>query len=458
MEKKGEAISLRGGGLHVVLDMMNEVERVVSEELETHPRFPDLHNRLGMIKFRRQDFQGAQASFETALSINSDYFVANQNLAYCLYEVGETDGAEELFRKGLHTDRKSLALNAIALLRVREERFEEAERALAEAASLDPSSALYPHNAAVTFFLQGRFEDAAQRLREAERLCPPYSEFFVEALIFTEGKLSPEAYREYLREQEINPHLSEIHDHLGHAYSANGIFKEAEHEYHLSLRTMPSLGNYYGNLALLYSAQEREQEVLLYLLKAVDAEPDSVKARAALAFEYSSRGLATEAMRQFEAARALRPGYADIRYNLGLLYLEMDRSEAAIEEFKAALETNSDYLFARNSLAFTLFKSGKLDEALDEYETVISSGLCSSDIYVNMGTACREKKLLEKSIDCFKQAVCLNPEYAPAYYQLGLAYQAKGQKEKARWAWKAYLEHAREDAVLEDVRKAVEQE
>jgi tetratricopeptide (TPR) repeat protein len=458
MEKKGEGISLRGGGLHVIVDLMNEVESVVQEELQTHPHFPDLHNRLGLIRFRRKDFEGARSSFETAVSINPRYFVANQNLAFCLGETGNIEAAEELFRKGLDTEQKPLGLNGLALLRLTQGRFSEAETAFTEAASIDPSNGLYPHNAAMAFFLQGKLEEATQSLRCAEKLCPPYSEFFGESLLFAEGRLSQDAYREYVRQQEINPHMKEVHDHLGHAYSANGMFAEAEEEYRLSVRTMPSLGNYYNNLALLYSAQEKEQEVLLYHLKAVDAEPNSVKARAALAFEYSSRGLATEAIRQFEAARALRPAYADIRYNLGLLYLEMGRAEDAIEEFKAALESNPNYTFARNSLAFTFFKRGMVDEALEEYEKVISSGLYSSDILVNMGIAFREKDALGRATEYFKQAISLNPEYAPAYYQLGLAYQAKGQKEKARWAWKAYLEHAKEDAMLEDVKKAMEQE
>ncbi len=458
METKGEGIRLRGGGLHVVLDLLNEVERVVKEELLTHPHFPDLHNRLGLIQFRREDFNAAKTSFETALSINPGYFVATQNLAFCLCETGDYAAAEELFKKGSDTEQRPLALNGFAFLRLRQGRFGEAEKALAEAVSLDASNALYPHNAAVAFFLQGKLEDTARCLRDAEKLCPPYSEFFAEALVFAEGRVSQEGFREYIRQQEVNPHMGELHDHLGHAYSANGMFAEAEEEYRLSVRTMPSLGNHYGNLALLYAAQDREQEVLLYHLKAVDAEPNSVNARAALAFEYSSRGLASEAIRQFEAARALRPVYADIRYNLGLLYLEVGRTEEAVHEFNAALESNPNYTFARNSLAFTLFKQGMLDEALDEYEKVVASGLYSSDILVNMGIAHREKDALGKAIDYFKQAISLNPEYASAYYQLGLAYQAMGQKEKARWAWKAYLEHAKEDAMLEDVKRAIEQD
>ncbi|UCF79746.1 MAG: tetratricopeptide repeat protein [Candidatus Eiseniibacteriota bacterium] len=458
MEKKGEAISLRGGGLHVVLDMMNEVERVVREELEIHPDFPDLHNRLGLIQFRREDFEGARTSFEAALSVNPDYFVAGQNLAFCLTEKGRLGEAESVFSRGLEGEGRALALNAVALLRLKEGRFEEAEEKLREAASNDPRSALYPHNLAMASFLRGKPDDAARNLREAEKLCPPYSEFFGEALLFAEGRVSEEAFKEYLRQQEVNPHLSELHDHLGHAYSANGMFSEAEQEYRLSLRTFPSLGNYYGNLALLYSAQDREQEVLLYHLKAVDAEPNSVKARAALAFEYSARGLAVEATKQFEAARALRPNYADIRYNLGLLYLELERTDDAMEELRAALEANPDYLFARNSLALVLFRRGDLDEALNEYEKVVSSGLCSSDILVNMGIACREKQALDRALEHLKNAICLNPEYAPAYYHLGVTYQAKAQKEKARWAWKAYLEHAQEDAELEEVRKAMEKE
>jgi tetratricopeptide (TPR) repeat protein len=458
MEKKDQDVPLRSGGLHVVLDIMTEVERVVTEELETHPRFPDFQNRLGLIRFQRQDFEGAKACFEKALSVNPNYQVAKSNLGFSLWELGRIEPAETVFREALRTDRKAYALNELAILRLRQGRCSEAEVLLKEAVSQDPRNALYPHNLAAAFFLQNKVEEAAGSLREAARICPLYLDFFSEALLFSENRLLSDSYREYMSQQELNPYLSELHDHLGHAFAASGFLKEAEAEYRNSLRALPSLGNYYGNLALLYSAEGKEQEALTYYLKAVDAEPDSVKARVALAFEYSARGLATEAMRQFEAAKALKPGYPDIRYNLGLVYLELERREDATKEFKGALKSNPGYLFARNSLAFALFKDGDLDEALEEYKRVFSSGLLSSDILVNMGIIYREKGAFEKALDSLNRAICLNADYAPAYFQLGQTYQVMGQKEKARRAWKAYLDRTGEEAETVDIRKAMEEE
>jgi tetratricopeptide (TPR) repeat protein len=458
MEKKDEHITLRSGGLHVVLDIMTEVERVVTDELETHPRFADLRNRLGLIRFKRQDFEGAKACFEKALSVNPNYQVAKSNLGFSLLELGRIDAAEAVFTEALKTKKKAHALNELAILRLKENKLSEAEGLLREAISLEPRNALYPQNMAIALFIQNKIDEATASLRETKRLCPPYSEFFAEARVFDEGRLSADAYREYVSQQEMNPYLSELHDHLGHALASNGFLKEAEAEYGVSLRTMPSLANYYGNLALIYSAEEKEQEALVYYLRAVDAEPGSVRARVALAFEYSARGLATEAMKQFEAAKALRPGYPDIRYNLGLVYLELERREDAIKEFRAALRSNPEYLFARTSLAFALFKNGALDAALEEYERVVSSGLCSSDILVNMGIIYREKEALNKAVDSFDRAIRLNPDYAPAYYQLGQTYQAMGEKERARRAWKAYLDRTQGEPVAADVRKAMEEE
>ncbi|MFH0778823.1 MAG: tetratricopeptide repeat protein [Candidatus Eisenbacteria bacterium] len=457
MEKKSQDVTLRSAGLHVVVDMMSQVERVLVEELEMHPRFPDLHNRLALLRFKRQDFEGAKTCLDKALSIHAGYAAAMSSLGHCFLELGKDEKAESLFGRAYRAGRKVDALNDTAVLRMREGRYDDAGKLLREAASLEPRNGLLPHNTAIAFFLAGQPEEAASCLREAERLCPPYAEIFSEAVLFIGGKLSPEAYREYLTQQEMNPNLSELHDHLGHAYGANALFREAEEEYRLSLRTRPSLAAYYGNLALLHSAQDHEQEVLPCLLKAVDAEPDSVRARAALAFEYSTRGLASEATKQFEAAKELQPRYADIRYNLGLLYLEGGKHEAAISEFRAALDANRNYLFARNSLAFALFKKGSLAEALDEYRKVVASGLCSADILVNMGTILREKGALKKAIESFKKATRLNPDYGLAYYHLGVAYQAGGDREKARLAWKAYLERVQDETEIRKVKRAIEE-
>lgn len=457
MAKKDKDVALRSGGLHVVVDMLAEVERVVTEELDTHPRFPDLQNRLGLVRFLRGDFEAAKACFEKALSVNPNYQIAKSNLGFSLLESGKMDEAEPILSQGLRTGKKAHGFNEFGVLRMRQSRFSEAERLFRDAGSLEPDNALYVHNLAMALFLEGDIETATSSLHSVEKLCPPYTQCFSEAGLFKQSELSEEAYREYMCQQEMNPYLSEVHDHLGHAFASNGFLKEAEAEYLVSLRTMPSLSNYYGNLALLYSAMEKEEEALAHYLKAVEAEPNAVKARVSLAFEYSARGLAAEAMKHFEAAKLLKPGYPDIRYNLGLVYLETGRRKDAIKEFRAALNSNPEYLFARNSLALALFKEGKLNEALEEYKRVFSSGLASSDILVTMGMIYKEKRALDKAVDCFNRAICLNSDYAPAYYQLGQTYQALGQKEKARTAWKAYLERAKEEAEIASVRKALEE-
>ncbi len=453
MDKKGLDVSLMSSGLHVVLDIMNEVERVVTDELEIHPRFPDLHNRLGLIRFKQGKFSAARSSFESALSINKSYFAARCNLGYSLLELGRPSEAESVFSAGLPEDGRAYGLAAIACVRMKEKRLDEAASLLREAASIEPPSALCPHDLGIVLFLQGDRDGAMAQLAAAARLCPPYADAYKEAQVVSEGELSSEAFRDYVSRHELDPFLHQLHDHLGHAYAANGLFAEAEAEYMQSVRTMPSLANYYGNLALIESAQDKEEEALAHRKSAVEAEPDSVKARVALGFEYSALGLAAEAAEQFEAARALKPRYPDVRYNLGLIYLEMGRRDDAVKELRAALDSNPGYLFARNSLAFALFSGGEYDEALNEYSRVVAGGLCSSDILVNIGIIHREKGALDKAIDSFDKAVAMNPGYAPAYYQLGLAYQAKGQKERARRAWKAYLERAQEDGELEDVKK-----
>ncbi len=453
MEKENPDTSVKPGGLHVVLDIMNEVERVVTEELEVHPRFPDLHNRLGLIKLSKGDFDAARASFEASVALNNYYLAAKVNLGFALMELGRVEESEATFNKALENEVHPLVLAAMGCLRMKQARFADAEAVLSEARTLESKNALFPHHTAIAQFLRGGFVEAQASLCEAERLCPPYSEVFAEALLFVEGRLSREAFRNYIDKHEMNPFLSELHDHLGHAYSANGMFQEAEAEYRLSLKAMPSLANYYGNLALVHSAQDREHEALLYLLKAVDAEPRSVKARIALAFEYSARGLAQDAMKQFEAARDLRPDYPDVRYNLSLIYIDLGRLDDAIVELKAALRSNPSYLFARNSFAYTLFRKGEHEEALAQYRRVVAAGLCSADMLVNMGIIYKERGALKKAIDTLNKAISINPSYAPAYYQLGLAYQARGQKEKARWAWKAYLQKAQDDAEVEDIKR-----
>jgi len=61
---------------------------------------------------------------------------------------------------------------------------------------------------------------------------------------------------------------------------------------------------------------------------------------------------------------------------------------------------------------------------------------------VQMGKAAMALERPEEALKYLERAIFLNPEFAPSYYYIGQAYQRKGLKNKARSAWRSYLEKA----------------
>ena len=98
------------------------------------------------------------------------------------------------------------------------------------------------------------------------------------------------------------------------------------------------------------------------------------------------------------------------------------------------------YLPARHSMSHLLCRVGRYAEGLQEYGRIVKQGFQSGDMLVQMGKASLALDRTDDALEYLERAIFLNPEFAPSYYYVGQAYQRKGLKNKARSAWRSYLE------------------
>ena len=86
---------------------------------------------------------------------------------------------------------------------------------------------------------------------------------------------------------------------------------------------------------------------------------------------------------------------------------------------KDLLQKYPKSLIILNILGVSLLRQGKLEESIKTYSLMIKINPDYAEAYSNRGVAYMELKHFEKSIEDFKNAIGINPNYAEAYNNLG---------------------------------------
>ena len=86
-----------------------------------------------------------------------------------------------------------------------------------------------------------------------------------------------------------------------------------------------------------------------------------------------------------------------------------------------------------------LQEQSKLDEAIEAYNKALSLNPDYAEAYSNMGIALKEHGKLEEAIEAFNKALSIKPDYAEAYNNMGNALQDQGKLEEAIEAYNKAL-------------------
>ena len=71
----------------------------------------------------------------------------------------------------------------------------------------------------------------------------------------------------------------------------------------------------------------------------------------------------------------------------------------------------------------TLKQLGKLEEAIEAYKKAIALKPDYAKAYYNMGVTLKDQGKLDEAIEANKKATTLKPDYAEAYYNMGVLLQ-----------------------------------
>lgn len=149
---------------------------------------------------------------------------------------------------------------------------------------------------------------------------------------------------------------------------------------------------------------------------------------------YINRGVAHHrlgdpgaAIRDYEQALKLAPKSAVLHSNLSYAYYDRQNYDKALEEGNQAVALSGSLAQAHINLANARSKKGDYEGAMRDYAQALSlnpSAAIQAGVYNNRGNVQFAQNKTKAAIADYQQAIQLQPDYADAYYNLGLAQQA----------------------------------
>ncbi|MEG4007150.1 tetratricopeptide repeat protein [Microcoleus sp. Pol11C1] len=208
----------------------------------------------------------------------------------------------------------------------------------------------------------------------------PHSKFVIETLRETQLKQQTESVSGLFKEAAVLTHW--------HQYA------EAEKKYKLILLYENNNAAAWMNLGIIYYLNQRYQEAIYTIAKSLE----------------------------FDSSKAT------VHYSLGLALEKTSNYEQAIEAYRQTIALNPRYTDAYNNLGNILLQIGHVQESENIYRQAIQENPNDFGSYLNLGNVLMVNSNWDEAIEVYLKALTLNPRDPDILNNLGLAYEAKGEK------------------------------
>jgi tetratricopeptide (TPR) repeat protein len=167
-------------------------------------------------------------------------------------------------------------------------------------------------------------------------------------------------------------------------------------------------------------------------------------------------GKNSEAIEAFQKALALDSQQADILANMAECYRKLGKLDEALEVYKKAIAINPNNGIFYTNMGVVLDKMGKSAESLEAFKKASSLNPGgSAQSHFNLGANLANSGRTDEAIEAFRKAIAADPNFADAYYQLGMSLSGKPETiEEAVKFLKKYLEIGQKPDQI-DIAKAI---
>ncbi|MBI3609402.1 MAG: tetratricopeptide repeat protein [Nitrospirae bacterium] len=242
------------------------------------------HNNLGVVYKDLGQSEPALREFQTAISLQANYFQAHYNLGIIYEKLGRIDEAIQEYQTTLKLrPDDGQAHNNLGIVYKDLGRLEEAEKEFQAAQRLQPDSPVAHYNRGTSLIEQRRSEEAIREFQTAVRLDPNYqnAHYNLGLAYADQGKI-PEAIEEFQTVVRLKPDDAGAHAVLGDLYKDQGKLNEAIAEYQAALKLDPNPVEVHYSLGLVYGRAGKLEDAKKEYQQALQIKPDFIAARKAL--------------------------------------------------------------------------------------------------------------------------------------------------------------------------------
>ncbi len=181
------------------------------------------------------------------------------------------------------------------------------------------------------------------------------------------------------------------------------------------------------------------------LKRSLAANPDNSESVYNLSQVYAARGDWTHAEAALRDALRVSPAHAQSAAALGQILERADRLADAVALYEAAITAGADDPILHNNTAWALYRLGqRLDQAETHARRAVEQLRHEARVHHTLGAVLVATGRAADAAVTLEEAVRLAPDYAAAYYQLGLARDALAETDAARSAFRRAIELAGE--------------
>jgi tetratricopeptide (TPR) repeat protein len=127
---------------------------------------------------------------------------------------------------------------------------------------------------------------------------------------------------------------------------------------------------------------------------------------------------------------------AEDHLKTGLRLSRQGKPKEALPEFEQALSLDRELISAHTALGFTYLELQQPKAAQQEFELVLKRYSASPAARMGLGIAAVRLGEIDRGIEMLQEAVQINPDPVQGYFELGQAYEKKGNLKEALHAYK----------------------
>lgn len=204
--------------------------------------------------------------------------------------------------------------------------------------------------------------------------------------------------------------------------------------YQKAIAKQSTYTNAYYNAGVIQMKSEHMDEAKSMFQRVItlDKSKAFAKAHYNLALIYQKQNDSLNATKRYQSAIDLMPGYVDARYNLSVMRLKNKNYVQAKAGFEKVVRLDAKKEKAWFNLGLCSQKIGDTSAAIHAYQGALRADSKHVKSMINLAELFNLQKKPQMSLPLLQNADKLKPNYWSIAFQIGLAYEAMGQRALAQ--------------------------